>query len=367
MNRHDSDASLTDKKRLTAGQVLAERREKLGLSIEECAETLKLSVSKIKALEADNDDPFPSEIFQRGYLKNYAKLVDLSANDVLYYHDSQRQAHNVRIENEASEERGKPNKKWWLPYLLAVFIVFTWFVVSNEAKLANYWQSDALSLEPQFEADEEQGSVDARLTNNLTVVAPILLLDAPSSYSTINENQPTAVVVAPSEPVVELFTSGVQAQAKQQDASTRSEIDDSSPIIDVPLRDSAIETIDVQKSDTLPSNALESKIDSQASAITQVEEDRLSRPKALISEASLVSDLLYFTFLEACWVEVVDATNKTIVSSIRKANSELLVEGRSPFSVVFGNINGATLRFNDKPVDLANSADGRTLRVTVGG
>jgi hypothetical protein len=32
-----------------------------------------------------------------------------------------------------------------------------------------------------------------------------------------------------------------------------------------------------------------------------------------------------------------------------------------------GNINGATLRLNDKPVDLVNSADGRTLRLTVGG
>ncbi len=43
---------------LVAGQLLAQQREKLGLTVEECANTLKLSVTKIKALESGDSQPF---------------------------------------------------------------------------------------------------------------------------------------------------------------------------------------------------------------------------------------------------------------------------------------------------------------------
>jgi cytoskeleton protein RodZ len=374
MNSHDSVASLSDKNRLTAGQVLAERREKLGLTIEECAETLKLSVSKMKALEADNDALFPSEIFLRGYLKNYAKLVDLPANDVLYYYDSQRQAHSIHAENAMLEESNKSNKKWWLPYILAALIIVAWFVVSSDIKLESYWQSSQPSSGQQSEVGESSGQTDALLSAiNLTSSDTSLSLDISSSSSIGSESQlfDDASTVAEQE-TIELLKLESQTQIKQQNLSPSSVIDGNTPIIDVPVSDASVKKIEGQGTEVLPSTILESQVDSQSATISVdinqfAEDSDLSLPKALASETSLVNDLLYFTFLEACWVEVVDATNKTIVSSIRKANSELFVEGRSPFSVVLGNINGTTLRLNDKPVDLANSADGRTLRLTVGG
>jgi cytoskeleton protein RodZ len=369
MNSHDSVASLSDKNRLTAGQVLAERRERLGLTIEECAETLKLSVSKMKALEADDDVPFPSEIFLRGYLKSYAKLVDLPANDVLYYYDSQRQAHSAYAENAMLEESNNSNKKWWLPYVLAVLIVVTWFVISSDIKLEGYWQS-----RQQSEVGEALGQEDALSPAiDSAGLDSSLFLDMPSSTGIENESQLfDDASIATEQQMIELLKLEPQIQINQQNLSPSSVNDSNTPIIGVPVSDTSVKEIEGQGTEVLPSTILESQVDSQAATtsvdINQLVKDSdLSLPKALASEASLVNDLLYFTFLEACWVEVVDATNKTIVSSIRKANSELFVEGRSPFSVVLGNINGATLRLNDKPVDLVNSADGRTLRLTVGG
>ena len=374
MNSHDSVASLSDKNRLTAGQVLAERREKLGLTIEECAETLKLSVSKMKALEADNDVPFSSEIFLRGYLKNYAKLVDLPANDVLYYYDSQRQAHSIHAENAMLEDSNKSNKKWWLPYILAALIIVTWFIVSNDIKLESYWQLDQSSSGQQPEVVELLDQENTLLSTIDSADSDTSLSLGISSSSSIGNESPlfdaTSSVVEQEK--IELLKLESQMPIKQQNLPPSSVIDDNAPIIDVPVSDTSVKKIEGQGAEVLPSGFLESQVDSQATTtsadINQLAKDSdLNLLKALGSEASLVNDLLYFTFLEECWVEVVDATNKTIVSSIRKANSELFVEGRSPFSVVLGNINGATLRLNDKPVDLASSADGRTLRLIVGG
>jgi cytoskeleton protein RodZ len=383
MNSHDSGASLTDKKRLTAGQVLAERREKLGLTIEECAETLKLSVSKMKALEADDDTPFSSEIFLRGYLKNYAKLVDLPASDVLYYYDSQRQFVSGDVEGADSQEGVQSNKKWWLPYALAAFIIAAWFVLSNDIELEGYLPADTAVLNGSIQVEEQLGQSGELLSGSDLGVdideGDSLLNKASEEVSNDTqlpeENEPTAKdLIEPVESLIQLqqeWKDGTPAESLPENSSTSSNIDNTSSAIDVPAQN-VINTLgeEEQHGDLLNDSVVSSLDDPEEAQINVSLANtapELDLPKALTTEASLVNDLLYFTFLEACWVEVIDATNKTIVSSIRKANSELLVEGRSPFSIILGNINGATLRFNDKPIDLANSSDGRTIRLTVGG
>lgn len=384
MNSHDSGASLTDKKRLTAGQVLAERREKLGLTIEECAETLKLSVSKMKALEADDDTPFSSEIFLRGYLKNYAKLVDLPASDVLYYYDSQRQFVSGGVEGAGSQEGVQPSKKWWLPYALAAFIIAAWFVLSNDIELEGYLPADTTVLNGSIQVEEQLGQSGELLSGSDLGVdideGGSLLNEASEEVSNDTqlpeENEPTAKdLIEPVESLIQLqqeWKDGTPTESLPENSSTSSNIDNTSSAMGVPAQNVINTLIEQEQHGDLLNDSVDSSLDdlSEAAEINVSLPNaapELDLPKALTTEASLVNDLLYFTFLEACWVEVIDATNKTIVSSIRKANSELLVEGRSPFSIILGNINGATLRFNDEPIDLANSSDGRTIRLTVGG
>jgi cytoskeleton protein RodZ len=381
MNSHDSGASLTEKKRLTAGQVLAERREKLGLTIEECAETLKLSVSTMKALEADNDTHFPSEIFLRGYLKNYAKLVDLPINDVLYYYDSQRQAVSGGVDSVSFQAGVQSKRKWWLPYVLAVLIIAAWFVVSNDIELDEYLPADTPVLnEPAQVSEQSSHAGDLLLKNNL---------DASADKNTFLSNEVSIGIqlfeeaevndkdsVESEQPLIQQQQELKDKQEDElpEDSSTFSDTDKAASVIDILGQDivSPSPLVVHQQSGNVTNDSLSLRLgesfEGVATSISPATiESELDLSKALTSKTSLVNDLLYFTFLEACWVEVVDATNKTIVSSIRKANSELLVEGRSPFSIVLGNINGATLRFNDKPIDLANSSDGRTIRLTVGG
>jgi len=384
MNSHDSGAALTDKKRLTAGQVLAERREKLGLTIEECAETLKLSVSKMKALEADDDTPFSSEIFLRGYLKNYAKLVDLPASDVLYYYDSQRQFVSGGVEGAGSQEGVQPSKKWWLPYALAAFIIAAWFVLSNDIELEGYLPADTTVLNGSIQVEEQLGQSGELLSGSDLGVdidkGGSLLNKASEEVSNDTqlpeESEPTAKdLIEPVESLIQLqqeWKDGTTAESLPENSSTSSNIHNAASAIDVPAQNVINTLIEQEQHGDLLNDSVDSSLDDLSEAaeinVSLVNTaPELDLPKALTTEASLVNDLLYFTFLEACWVEVIDATNKTIVSSIRKANSELLVEGRSPFSIILGNINGATLRFNDKPIDLANSSDGRTIRLTVGG
>jgi len=59
------------------GARLATAREAYGFSLGDVARQLKLSVRQVGALERDDYDAFPSRVFVRGFLRNYAKLLQL--------------------------------------------------------------------------------------------------------------------------------------------------------------------------------------------------------------------------------------------------------------------------------------------------
>lgn len=67
----------------TVGQQLREARERLGLSIEEVVAKIKLASRQIEALEADDFKSLPETAFVRGFVRGYAKLLQLDAQPLL--------------------------------------------------------------------------------------------------------------------------------------------------------------------------------------------------------------------------------------------------------------------------------------------
>src|SRR5690554_7308425 len=65
------------------GQRLAAGREALALSQADIATRMNLSVIYIRALENGDYKRLPGMAFVRGYIKNYAKLVDLPVAELV--------------------------------------------------------------------------------------------------------------------------------------------------------------------------------------------------------------------------------------------------------------------------------------------
>lgn len=63
--------------------MLAEARARKNLTILEVAQQLKLSASQIEALEADAYVRLPGAVFVRGFVRNYARLVDLDGEALI--------------------------------------------------------------------------------------------------------------------------------------------------------------------------------------------------------------------------------------------------------------------------------------------
>jgi cytoskeleton protein RodZ len=65
------------------GEKLREAREALQLSVEDVAARLKLGTEKIAALEQSDVEAFTAPVFVAGYLRAYARLLELSEAEVL--------------------------------------------------------------------------------------------------------------------------------------------------------------------------------------------------------------------------------------------------------------------------------------------
>lgn len=72
-----------DNKSASAGSVLSDARQRQGLSVADVARQLKLGVRQIEALEADDYKSLPRITFVRGFIRNYAKLLQIDAEPLL--------------------------------------------------------------------------------------------------------------------------------------------------------------------------------------------------------------------------------------------------------------------------------------------
>ena len=66
-----------------SGSLLSLARKKQKRTVEEIAEHLNLSVSQIRSIELDQSEGLPEPTYVRGYIRSYAKLLDLDQNEIL--------------------------------------------------------------------------------------------------------------------------------------------------------------------------------------------------------------------------------------------------------------------------------------------
>lgn len=68
---------------LTPGRRLRQVRESRNIGLEEVAKNLRLSVQRVTLIEADDYESMGASAFVRGYLRNYARFLDIPEEDIL--------------------------------------------------------------------------------------------------------------------------------------------------------------------------------------------------------------------------------------------------------------------------------------------
>lgn len=113
----------------SAGLLLANAREQLGLSTYEVSVRLHLTEHYVRALEAGEYDKLPGEVYVRGYLKSYALLLGVNVEQILSAY--QQPGAPAAIENSpAHSEPARFNRNWIALILLVLLVVVAGAIVA---------------------------------------------------------------------------------------------------------------------------------------------------------------------------------------------------------------------------------------------
>ncbi len=189
----------------SVGQVLKSAREAQQLDIDDVCSYLRLSRRQVIALENNDFSVLPEPTITRGFIRNYARMLDLDSEpllDVYRGFSSQHQPRPLTIQSENILIPGN-DKRSWMMYILAsvliVLLVTAWVIyvdyipkdsttevaVPIAAEQESVTQQEAamnevLAVNPQVEVPnttevtvEEVTLSDAQSTTSISTAIPI--------------------------------------------------------------------------------------------------------------------------------------------------------------------------------------------------
>lgn len=113
------------------GRLLADARAARGMTVAEAALQLKLSASQVSALEADDYSRLPGPVFTRGFVRNYARLLDLDGEALVNAMDLPHAPAPASAAVPVSRDIPFPAKRAsnWLPYAIGLLVLVAAVVV----------------------------------------------------------------------------------------------------------------------------------------------------------------------------------------------------------------------------------------------
>jgi len=170
----------------TPGVRLKAGRERAGLAVEEVARQLNLLEWQVIALEEDRYEKFSGDLFVKGYLRNYARLLKLDVDWMLnaYCLRRPRSAQAVAARPEprrpVSLDNSTRQRRYWGVAATALVVVALWSWQQTRERV------ELLSLTAESsstEATPVPGGIDAALSggSEAALLDSVQLVSAPST------------------------------------------------------------------------------------------------------------------------------------------------------------------------------------------
>jgi cytoskeleton protein RodZ len=307
---------------LEVGKALREARERLGLSVNDVADRIKFAPKQIEWLEADDYARLPEAAFVRGFVRSYARLLELDSTNLInglpssYVKKSSVQeikSVNVPMPTMLSARR-------YNIILLAAGLLIAVLVAVFERmhdRVPEQAESSVKTVVQQIDLPVSSGELSA----------------------TPQEAQSAVVVAAQQTPRVDPVTIPLGTTA---------------PVIrTIPASEVVIPEV---KTLTAPVKA---KAADQARALS------VSSADSKVAPDNAVDHSLRLEFDEDAWVEVKEGSDKVLTSRIHTAGSLMRLTGKSPMMVVIGNVRAVRLFDNGKQINLERYTTADVAKVTL--
>ena len=291
MTNHTSSLSeQSQAKDNSIGEALQSAREAASYSVAYVAAQTHLKEEVITALENDQFDQLPSDVFVKGYIRSYAKLLDLDSQTLLDAYpkdrtiEAQTVVTNVKRTKKLNSSGVDPVVIWSSVTVVAILmgLLMTWWVHqedSNPVELA--------SVVDQFD-DQDVAEINMLQEPKQSEVQHNVVLGSVDPEHVSEQQNATPEVVDKDELV----------------ADTQAEVRVVPAIIEAPFSGGEIDKVRIT-----------------------------------------------VKYTQESWTEIFDARKRRLLHGLIKPGATRVISGQAPFNVFLGNSPGVELEINGKPFD----------------
>ncbi len=316
----NSNNDSTDKD-IDFGSLLAEARKAQNYTIDQISEHLKITASTISALETNDKKALPAPTFARGYIRAYAKFLEISEDKVLDIYNRAVPHNDASDLKPRSNLPGETNSQSPLIKTITVLLIIAGIAAVGFGSF-QYYQEKAGVLESELDAKQQSftgNSLDSPGTNRLNI----------EQNARLTEND--ELIVGKSDPLEYLAEeagaekNGAEEAGAEETSNTETDNSDTST-----LADTAADT--AEGIETKPEVVQEA-----AQSMAASDND---------------SDIIEIFAENGSWMEVRDANESRLLYNMLPAGSSKVLVGQAPFSISMGNARTTRVVINDLEIDL---------------
>ena len=307
-NNTEQDNSSAAMPQASLGTMLRDAREQLGLSVADVAAQTKFAPRQIEALEADDFKNLPETAFLRGFVRSYAKILNLDAETLLEALPQAKAPTAELIPASVDVPFPKDNSAQknllMLVAALLIGLIVAGFIV---------WH---------FTSPLKQAKVE-KVETPVSLPAEVQIIPAPPV---------THETKVPEEPKR-------QEPAKEKKPAHR------------------VEQAAAEQPAAKPSEPKRSELKIQSASAVSA-----TRHTGTMKTASI-----HLVFDEESWTEITDGEGTMLSSQINQPGSELNLKGYLPLSLVIGHASATRLYRDGQLVDLApyTNSSSEVARITL--
>jgi cytoskeleton protein RodZ len=304
---------------VSLGQVLQAARAAKELSVQDVSDNLRFSVKQINALENGQYDLLPDAMITRGFIRNYARLLEIDAEPLLAsYRQSVSSESDKGITVQSSMRPVQLTKESlpWLKYILASILVLL-FLLAWLFYVDYMPKTSAVAVDKAPEVVEE--------------VAP-----------------------AATEPLPEIALPAAQREA-EGGVAVPDLLADPNAALNIAAQP-ATSAADVKSADTVTQADLKPLA---PPVVAQVQVPAGSSP------AKPADKTISMVFTAKTWVSATDKSGKVVYEKMSHNGDKETINVTPPLNLVIGNASGTKLNFGGKDIDLAPNTKDNVARITL--
>lgn len=312
------------------GATLQAARLEKKLSQQDVSNSLRYSVKQIDALENNVFDSLPDAMMTRGFIRSYAKYLELDAEPLLAAYRTSLGDDPEKVISVKSSMRPVALTKEsqpWLKYILASIVVLL-FLLAWMAYV-EYMPTQDATVEPGAQLSPVQTYAE-------TTPEPLN-----PSLETLPEAALPAAERLPENDTNPVMADNAVTQANQTDANQANTSQ---------VNTNQVNTVTEPSARSLPVAPVVPAAPISASASSQA-----------VAPAKNIS----FTFSGQSWVRVMDMTGKVIYEKLSHSGETETIQAVPPVNIVVGNASDTKLNFSGQEVDLAAKTKNNVARVTL--